>query len=206
MASDHKHETIDPHSILFSVPTISNDLAPLEPVEGELREFDFAFHEDDWSQVEFFPKGQLATVQRILEAYKPFEVANRTGHGSRNVYVREIDRAAVIPNRDAVARLEAILGSKVGPAPVLLSAGSMTGRVKHGFSLPLGRGVTIYGYATPAGIPVLGALLGDDPDHPKLVEAFVKLNAAEGLVLVDWCQQFIVVSADFDGNIEVWPP
>jgi hypothetical protein len=95
---------------------------------------------------------------------------------------------------------------KVGPAPVLLSAGSIPGRVKGGFSLELGRDVTMYGYATPDGIPVLGALLGHDPDHHKLIEAFIKLNAAEGLVLVDWRQQFVLESADADGNIKVWRP
>src|SRR5215469_9023072 len=91
--------TIDPNRILFTVPTISNDLAALEPVgeaDGD------AFHEDDWSQIEFFPKQQLATVQRMLEAYKPFEAANRVEHGWRNVYVRKIDRTPVIPGSDAV--------------------------------------------------------------------------------------------------------
>jgi hypothetical protein len=62
--------------------------------------------------------------------------------------------------------------------------------VKGGFSLRLGGSVTLYGYAIPAGIPVLAALLGDNPDDHRLVEAFARLNAAEELVLVDWRQQF----------------
>jgi hypothetical protein len=118
----------------------------------------------------------------------------------------QIDRVTVIRDKEAVARLEAILGSKSGPAPVLLSADSTPGRVKDGFSLRLGGNVTLYGYATPAGIPVLGAVVGDDADHHKLIEAFVKLNAAEGLVLVDWRQQMILESAGLHGKIEVWRP
>jgi hypothetical protein len=163
MVRDQKVETIDPNSILFSVPTISDDLAPLEPVEGEPSQSEFAFHEDDWSQVEFIPKGQLATVHRMLEAYKPFEAANRVNFSWRKLYVCKINRAAVVPGREAVARLEAILGLKAGPAPVLFSSSSITGRVKGGFSLRLGGSVTLYGYAIPPGIPVLAALLGDNP-------------------------------------------
>lgn len=195
--------TIDPHSILFTVPTISNDLAALEPV-GEADGDDF--HEDDWSQIEFFPKQQLATVQRMLGEYKPFEAANRTKHGWRNVYVRKIDRTPVIAGGDAVARLEAMLALKAGSAPVLLSSGSVAGRVVNGFSLTLGSDVMLYGYATPAGIPVLGALLGDDPDQRKLIEAFIKLNAAAGLILVDWVQQFVLEAADSDENLKMWRP
>lgn len=202
MTTDPKM-TIDPNSILFTVPTISADLAALEPA-GEPH--GDAFHEDDWSQIEFFAKQQLATVRRMLEEYKPFEAANRVKHGWRNVYVRKIDRTPVIPGGDAVARLEEILALKAGPAPVLLTSGSIAGRVTHGFSLHLGGNVLLYGYATPAGIPVLGALLGDDPDHHRLTDAFITLNAAAGLILVEWRQQFILEGADPDRKIMVWRP
>jgi hypothetical protein len=206
MVSDDKVQWVDRKSILFSLPTISGDLPRLEPVERELRESDCAFHEDDWSQVEFVANGQLAMVQRVLKEYKPFEAANRTEYGWRRIYARKIDRASVICGGDAVPRLEVIVRSKVGPAPVLLSADPIPGRVKDGFSLRLGGEVTLYGYATPAGIPVLGALIGDNPVHHKLTEAFLNLNAAEGLVLVDWRQQMILGSVGPDGNIRVWRP
>lgn len=202
MTTDPKM-TIDPNSILFTVPTISNDLATLEPIGVPDSD---AFHEDEWCQTEFVPKRQLATVQRMLEQYKPFEAASRTAHGRRQGYVREIDRMAVIPGPDAVAQLEAILARKTGPAPVLLASDRAAGRVEHGFSLPLGGDIMLYGYTTAVGIPVLGALLGDDPDHRKLVEAFMKLNAAAGLILVDWRQQFVREAADADGNIKIWRP
>jgi hypothetical protein len=62
-------------------------------VEGEPSQSEFAFHEDDWSQVEFFSNGQLATVHRMLEAYKPFEAAiASTLAGANFTYVRSIGR------------------------------------------------------------------------------------------------------------------
>jgi hypothetical protein len=57
------------------VPTISNDLAPLERLENEPHPTDFVFHEDEWSQVEVCPKSRLVEVQRMLKEYKAFEAA-----------------------------------------------------------------------------------------------------------------------------------
>jgi len=142
----HEHQTIDPRQVLFSVPTISNELAPLDPASTQPSQTDFAFHEDDWTQVEFLPTSQLPVVQRLLQEYKTFEAANRARHGWHNTYVRKFARIDVIRGTNALKQLESILEAKAGPAPVLLSSNAVTGRVTNGFSVPFGRSVTLYGY------------------------------------------------------------
>jgi hypothetical protein len=72
-----KVQMIDPKTILFTTPTLSNDLAQLVPVNRQPSDSDFVFHEDEWSQVEFFPRSQLSDVQRLLKEFKTFERANR---------------------------------------------------------------------------------------------------------------------------------
>jgi hypothetical protein len=89
---------------------------------------------------------------------------------------------------------------------VLFSASSISGQITDGFSIPLGGAITLYGYSSQAGIPVLGALVGENPDHQVLVKAFAKLSADEGLVLVDWRQQLILVSVTADGQLDAWRP
>ena len=59
-------QMIDPNSIAFTTPTLSNDLAELEPVTAEPAGTALVFHEDEWTQIEFFPRSQLAEVQRLL--------------------------------------------------------------------------------------------------------------------------------------------
>jgi hypothetical protein len=206
VSATQEHQSIDPRRVLFSVPTISNDLAPLEPAKAKPSQTDFAFHEDDWAQVEFLPRSQFPVVQRLLQEYKTFEAANRAQRGWRNTYVRKFERIDVIHGTDALKQLESILGAKAGPAPVLFSSNAVTGRVTNGFSVPFGRGVTIYGYTNAGGIPVLGALVGQNPDDRRLVEAFQRLNAKEGLILVDWRQQLVLVSVALDGKIDLWRP
>ena len=89
-------QSIAPKSILFTTPTLSNDIALLEPVTRKPSNTDFIFHEDEWSQVEFFTKDRLAEVQRLLKVYKLFEQAHRAQHGWREVYVRKIPRTPIV--------------------------------------------------------------------------------------------------------------
>ncbi|MBK6907466.1 MAG: hypothetical protein IPH08_10415 [Rhodocyclaceae bacterium] len=203
---ESKVQTLDPKSILFSTPTISNDTASLEPGKDKPGASDFIFHEDEWSQLEFLGKNRLAEVQRMLKEFKNFEQANRVQHGWRNVYVRKIQRLPLIAGPGPVQKLEHLLNSKAGPAPMLFSSSTVSGQVKGGFSLPLGGSITLYGYVADQNIPVLGASVGKDPDDSKLTQAFIKLNASNGLILVDWRAQLVLVSVGKSGQIEVWRP
>ncbi|TCO92767.1 hypothetical protein EV701_10544 [Chthoniobacter flavus] len=199
-------QTVDPKSILFSLPTLSDDLPELEQVQGRPEPGALILHEDDWSQLEFFSPDRLAEVEQMLRAYKPFEAANRVGAGWKKPFVRKIARQPVVRGSRIPDRLASLVGAQVALAPILMSAPSVGGRVKNGFSIPLGGNVTLYGYEDDAGIAVLGASLGRDPVDHKLTEAFARLNAAEGLILVDWRQQLVLTAIEADGNIRVWQP
>lgn len=205
-AQEGKPQLIDPTKILFTVPTISDDLAPMEPLGEAPHATAFSFHEDDWCQLEFFPKSQLVQVQRLLSEYKSFEAKNREKYGWRNTYVRKIARVPVIPGCNAASEISQRFGVSPGPAPILCASGSIAGRVESGFSIPLGGNVTLYGYSEDGGIPVLGAWVGENPDDQKLVQAFSVLNEAYGLLLVDWRQQLLIVGRSADGSLSVWQP
>ena len=192
--------------ILFTTPTLSNDIAELEPVSQPPKNSDFSFHEDEWSQIEFFPKTQLAKVQQLLKEFKPFEEENRTQYGWRKVYVRRIQRLPVITGAQSVEQLEKLLNARVGSAPLLFSSGAVTGRVKNGFSLSLEGNITLYGYSDAGGIPVLGVIVGENPDNSKLTDAFMKLNLSHGLILVDWRSQIVWVSVNQSDPVEIWRP
>jgi hypothetical protein len=198
-----KVQTVDPKSILFTTPTLSSDIAALEPVHRESTGNDLLMHEDEWSQLEFLPKGQLEEVQRMLKEFKAFELAHRAQYGWTEVYVRRLKRSTVLPG---IQQLEQVLGRKAGPAPLLYSSGGISGSVKNGFSLSLGGNVSLYGYADAQGIPVLGAYVGKDPDDLKLTQAFIKLNSSSGLILVDWRGQLVLTSVSPSGQVGVWRP
>lgn len=199
-------QTIDPNTIRYTVPTISDDLAPMEQVQVPLPEGAFTLHEDDWCQVEFFAAARLPELQRMLNEYRAFESKNRASYGWNNVYVRRIERSPVLGGGDALERLGGLLNSNAGDAPVLHATASLTGRVTNGFSMSLGGNIWLYGYASNEGIPVLAASVGEHPDDQVLTTAFAVLYREAGLVLVDWKQQLVLVGVDGNGQIEVWRP
>lgn len=196
----------DPDAILFSVPTLSKDLAPLDPVPSGYGVDSFIFHEDEWSQVEFLPATQLRRIQDIMSEYSVFEESNRLEAGWKKVYVRDFRRVPVISGDMALPWLQRQLAVAAHPAPLLFSTNRLLGSVRNGFSLPLGANVTLYGYHDEDGIPALGAYLGPGADNTRLLRAFSVLNAAIGLILVDWRSRFILVSSQPSGQVEAWHP
>lgn len=198
-------KNVDPKNILFSTPTLSNELPKMAASAAQPTEKDVVLHEDDWAQVEFLPKSQLETVRKILREYKEFELINRTENGWRKVYIRKFERLPVMDGNGALAETEKMLGGKAGSPPLLASVSGI-GTVTKGFTLNLGRNVNLYGYASDRGIMELGADIGKNPDSASLTNAFTKINARNGSILVDWKAQMILVSTLPSGQIEIWRP
>ncbi len=200
-------KNIDPNNILFSIPTLSNEFPKM--VAGKLQpdDKDVVLHEDDWAQVEFLPKSQLETARKMLREFKEFELINRTKNGWRKVYIRNFERSPVIDGDNALIETEKMLGGKAGSPPIISSVGgSGIGIVNNGFTLSLGRNINLYGYTSDRGIIVMGADIGENPDSTSLTNAFTKINARNGSILVDWKAQMILVSTLPSGQIEVWRP
>jgi hypothetical protein len=197
---------IDPRTILFSIPTISNDAPPLDRFTGEPSESDVVFHEDEWRQLEFFAPSRLSEVQQALRELKAFANENRVQSGWRRIYTRNIAPAPVLAGGDALNSIAASVGARVEPAPLIFhGAGSIDGRIRNGFSLRLGPGAVLYGFRDQTGIAVLGANLQNAEDR-LLTDAFSTLNRSHDLLLVDWQAQMLVTSVEANGQIGVWSP
>jgi hypothetical protein len=197
---------IDPKNILFSVPTLSNDIPELQKISVDEVNKSCVFHEDDWAQVEFFPKVYLPEIQKILIVYKEHELKNRTNSGWKNVYIRKVTRELMFKGNDALKEFSDLVQSKPGPAPTIISGGGVPTTYKNGFSLPIGGNIVIYGTVDGNGISTIGASVGENPDDTKLTKAFAVLNAGRGLILVDWKSQLVLQSVAATGDIEVWRP
>lgn len=195
---------VDPHDILFSIPTLSNELAPLLPVTEQPTEADFFLHEDDWEQMEFFSADRADEVQAALSEYHLFEAAHRTEGGWRKAYLRTLARSTVL--NLSVSELASALGCSIGPAPLLHCANTLSGQVQDGFSMALGGNVSLYGLSDAQGIPVLGVSIGPEADNARLIAAFVKLHASHGLILVDWRSQMLLRAANAAGQLDIWRP
>lgn len=198
--------TMSPRNILFSVPTLSDDMPVLDPIDKPPSRSDVVLHEDDWSQLEFLPRSATDDVRRLLTELKTFEQANRKSSGWKKPYVRRITRRPVISAPAPLKQLEARLGAPLGGAAFITETNSFLGRVHKGFTFDLGGNVQLYGYTANNDVPVLAASVGPKADNMKLAAAFMKLNKSDGLMLVDWRAQLLLLGVTPDGNIETWKP
>ncbi|MFM8899561.1 MAG: hypothetical protein ACKOF9_06380 [Burkholderiales bacterium] len=195
-----KVETVDINSVRYSMPTVAAD--PIEFVLPTKESFQGApqFHEDEWAQLEFFPKSRLSEIQKLLKEFKAFELSNRTQYGWNKIYARRISRPPVLPAGVSLKDLGAVL-----PAPILVTSSKPLGQVKNGFSVKLGENAHLYGLSDNKGTSVLAAHLAG-ADDMLLTRAFTTLNRKYALILVDWRQQLLLVSVAPTGEIDVWRP
>ncbi len=207
VSAGQRVQQMNPNDILFSLPTIADDAAPLEPFSGKTAGGDPIFHEDEWRQVEFLPGERLGEVERMLGELKAFAGAHRRSVGWDNVYARKLAPLPVLAGEGAVKSLEATLGATAGLAPLVFTgANTIIGRIAHGFSLSLGGGVTLYGFRDGAGMEVLGVDMAPGADDRVLTRAFAKLNASDRLILVDWRAQMALTAVQADGRLSVFKP
>lgn len=197
-----KVEAVPIDSVRFSMPTVAMDSIEFEMPSASSFEGAPQFHEDEWGQLEFFSPKRLNEVQNILKELKSFEAVNRTQFGWNKIFQRKIVRSQIdgLP-RDFGQKLTA----KALPAPILTTSSRPLGQVKYGFSMEFGKNAYLYGLEQTGDVTVLGAFL-QGADDMLLADTFTNLNKKYGLILVDWRQQFVLVSVSSDGKFEMWRP
>lgn len=207
-AAKQQPRLMDPNEILFSISTLSDDAAPTAPLKGKASATDVTFHEDDWRQIEFFPASREQEIRQELMALAAFERSQRApGGGWKKVYVRELPARPVVAGAAALGTLAKDLGVAVQTGPVINQGPDrVIGRVAHGFSLAVGRGVALYGFSDASGVPVLGAHVEEGAEEDALTKAFVKLNAKHQLILVDWRAHLLVSGMARNGSLVTWRP
>lgn len=207
-AAERQPQLMDPNKILFSISTLSDDAAPVAPLKGKASTTDVAFHEDDWRQIEFFAASREQEIRQELMALAAFEREQRAPNGGwKKVYARKLPAQPVVAGAAALGTLAKDLGVAVQPGPVIHQGPDrVIGRVAHGFSLPVGRGVALYGFSDASGVPVLGAHVEEGAEDDALTNAFVKLNAKHQLILVDWRAHLLVSGIAKNGSLVTWRP
>jgi hypothetical protein len=197
-----KAQAVDPGKLLFSLATISSDDYALEPMAAAPGDADLVFHEDDWRQIEFFPRARQDEIARMLVSLKAFEARNRVAAGYRDIFQRKLAAAPVLEG--AMEKLAILFGATAGPGPVVFhGSGTVAGRVANAFSLPLAGKVWLYGTRD---LGVLGAAMPPGADNEVLARAFMTLSNSDGLLLVDWRSQMLLLKVADDGSLEVWRP
>lgn len=175
----HPIERVDPKKILFSLPTINDELPPSDgrPVDGT----ELVLLEDDWRQCELVVRDLRADVELELRAVEKIHESERAGVGFRNLHVRT---GVTAPLPFAKLSLADVRALAPGGSESRLCFRGMPRCVSDGFAIQRSDGTWLYGVTAGIAVKVLGMY----PSFPEDRRDIVAFAAARGLLLVDWCR------------------
>jgi hypothetical protein len=165
-----KVQSVDPNTILFSLPTVADVIPEPEPTDRDLSSFRLS--EDDWLQLELVPSEVVAQAQPDLDAIRRVLDHERQSVGFKHLHVRK-----ALPNPFAGQELLLeTLQAEFGATRTVAYVGSK-GVLPGCFAFDLASGATLYGQTNGPRVVSLGLSARDD-------EALARLG---GLTLIDWC-------------------
>ncbi len=176
---------LSPEDILFSLPTISDELPRCEPGTAGL-----SLHEDDWRQTEFYAEACGEAARACLERIE--RVYREKRHPSGTFEELHIRREVPDPLTGVAVTKEALRAAFPGAVDLDGVAVRGSGRVIDGFALGLGSGICLYGFWREGRAAVLAFQKVEvDAEVGSDAAAIAGLMSAHGLRLVSWCRRVI---------------
>lgn len=179
--SERRVDTVDPRSILFSLPTICDALPAPGDVPAEGKNF-CTLLEDDWRQVELVSAQHRHEVETAFEKIRAIHDKHRKGLGFDAMHVRT---EAPQPLSGTKLRMSEIYGA-LGNGTVLdgVAFHRSPNLVPGSFAVELA-GVVVYGLQTDNVAEVVAFQLRTKGALP---DAVAELARKHSLLFVDWCR------------------
>ena len=178
-----KHLAVDPSEVLYSLPTICNELPPTEgPI---LDGSELLMHEDDWRQVEFITEDQEDLVDEELGFIHQVHQDARVGVGFAAIHMR---RKVEDPLLGAELTLEELRSAlpQVRESRVVLESSSHC--VSDSFAFFVAPNLTLYGRSSGGRVGTLAATVTPHEDETPAHSTLQELARSHRLLLVDWCR------------------
>ena len=176
---------IDPHSILFNLPTIC-DVAPATIQEASHNNPEaIHIHEDDWRQIEFIAQTDLPQVDREMASIDAFKHANWTGVGWKSVYIRKERPDGLLPNHLPYSMIDSVPHGPI--QELVIGSVGQEAIVKGGFAVRLSSTLFMYGRQSQGIIADLGLSMSGDQKGSVPTQDLLVLCRRFHLIVADWC-------------------
>jgi len=178
--------TMPPGDILYSLPTISDDLGGVAGDDLPSPQI-VALHEDDWRQVEFIEQKFSAEMEAELADIRRIYQEQRAGVGFKKAHIRKRIPEPLQGCNLSLRELEAMLT----PQKKFQGVGFQRtrGTVPHAFAWELDEQCVLWGTTDREGKITRLCLLGSPgPKAAPLTDSFAKLITQHQLAFVDWCR------------------
>jgi hypothetical protein len=174
-------ERIDPKTILFSLPSINDELPGLA---GEADGSETVLAEDDWRQVEFVHAEHRAAIDDELSDIRAIHEAHRQQMAFDKIHVRRRISDPLSPSHLAYRELTRL---DLAAARSLRLDGQGL-RIDGGFAHVLVDGWLLYGVAKLESVRVLALHWRAVTTPDDKLSAIERLAREHDLLLVDWCR------------------
>lgn len=184
---------INVNDVLFSLPTICNELPTVERQEKTAKSL-LEIHEDDWRQIELVSNLLSERVDCQLEQIEAVYRNQRTAAGFfKSLHVRKDIRQPLANCKLPLTRLKTVVCMESEFDG--FSFYNADGVVKNGFALATAGGLYLYGTCAPdSTVNVIGLSTLKIHTPTEAASALVRLLSLDDLRLVDWCQVSFVQS------------
>lgn len=179
--------TVPPGELLYSLPTISNDIGVGEgsaPPDDRV----FQIHEDDWRQIEFVSQEYEQEIQSEFNDIRKVYDSRHPGGGFVKVHVR---KRVPTPLRKKAIRISD-LQRELPPKRNYVAVGIQRslGTFQNSFAWDIDDDVTLWGTRNEEGrIQILCLTLrGNNSRSLEWIAALARLCSKHALCIVDWCR------------------
>lgn len=176
-----KIQMIDPRELLFSLPTINDEISETENVSIDNL---FVIHEDDWRQWEFISKKYNPEIRQELSAIVEIYEKHRVGMGFDKIHIRRSVVNPLIDKNIKIEEFEQMLDITKRSDGFGLAG---RGKVKNSFAFQIAQGTTFYGQTENGLITVL--CVQNYEDSIQLVKQIAEQYE---IVFVDWCKTEVI--------------
>lgn len=179
---------VDPSELLYSLPSISEELPPIAEGSTKLGRNVLELREDDWRQAEFVALALQPAITAVFGSIERIYTEHRKGAGFDELHIRKEVPTPLEGASLTLADLRGAVGETVTWLDGVAFEG-VAGVVDESFAVKLPSGPTLYGLQREGRVSVLGL------HHTKAsaaIEGDARLLAAlaskHQLCLVDWCR------------------
>ena len=176
----------NPEDLLYSLPTITDEIPPVVPGSTKLGKHVLEIHEDDWRQVEFIALHWQDAIDTALAAIHRIYAEERVGIGFRNIHVRDEIPAPLDQTAIQFGEIRELLGTTPDIYEGVAYSG-VAGLISGGFAMRLAPAIQLYGQQVEGVVKVLCL----DPRDSIAVSShearrLAAFAAAKRVCLVDW--------------------
>ncbi len=183
-------QTVDPKDLLFSLPTISNELPSIQEGSTKLNKSVFEIHEDEWRQIDIVPVSKMDLIVENLRAIKDIYEKRSIQNGDMMAF-KELHVRTGLDTPFDKCRLE--LQAMLNDLNVLsvfegISFKGVAGLIEGGFAVAITEELTLYGLQLHNMIASLSIHYTNRGNFEKETAKMVEVLDRHGLCMIDWCR------------------